>query len=98
MGVGREDIPPMESPPTMIDAAGIAKTDACFFREGDRVQSSFAALAIARYDGASGCYLFLSNEEWETQNDTEHQTIDEAREFAESLYPGISNRWRVPAG
>ena len=97
----------MGPPPTTIDGArvvwwadtaGIAKTDACTFREGDRVQPSFAALAIARYDGASGCYLFLCDEEWETQNDTDHQTIDEAREFAESLYPGISSRWRAPAG
>jgi hypothetical protein len=71
---------------------------ACTFRKGDRVQDSFAALAIARYDGASDCYLFLCNEEWATQNDTDHRTIDEARELAESLYPGISNRWWAPAG
>lgn len=77
--------------------AGIAKTDACTFRERNRVQSSFAALAIARYDGASGCYLFLCDGDWETQNDTDHATVDEAREFAESLYPGISNRWRAPS-
>src|SRR5687768_16721263 len=99
--------PPMEPPPTTIDGArvlwwantaGIAKTDACTFREGDRIQDSFAALAIARYDGASDCYLFLCNEAWETQNDTDHQTIDEARCFAESLYPGISNRWSASTG
>ena len=75
--------------------AGIAKTDACTFGKNGRAQSSFAALAIAQYDGASGCYLFLCDEEWETQNDTDHQTIDEAREFAESLYPGIATRWRT---
>jgi hypothetical protein len=97
----------MEPPPVMIDGArvlwwaetaGIAKTDACTFREGNRVQASFAGLAIARYGGASDCYLFLCDEDWETQNDTDHGTVDEAREFAESLYPGISNRWRPPAG
>ena len=97
----------MEPPPAMIDGArvlwwadtaGIAKTDAGTFGEGDRVQTSFAALAVARYDGASDCYLFLCDEEWETQNDMDHQTVDEARAFAESLYPGISNRWRAPAG
>jgi hypothetical protein len=80
------------------DTAGIAKTDACAFREGGRVQASFAALAIARYDGASDCYLFLCDQDWQTQNDTDHHTIDEARDFTESLYPGISNRWRPPAG
>jgi hypothetical protein len=95
----------MEPPPTTIDGArvllwadtaGIAKTDACIFREDDRLQKSFAALAIARYDGTSGCYLFLCDEAWETQNDTDHQSLDDAREFAESLYPGISHRWRAP--
>jgi hypothetical protein len=97
----------MEQPPTMIDGArvlwwadtaGIHKTDACTFREGNRVQALFAGLAIAQYDGASDCYLFLCDQKWETQNDNDHRTIDEAREFAESLYPGISNRWRAPAG
>ena len=97
----------MKPPPPMIDGArvlwwadtaGIAKTNACTFRNGDRVQASFAALAIARYEGASDCYLFLCDEQWETQNDTDHRSVDEARAFAESLYPGILNRWRAPAG
>ena len=81
------------------DTAGIAKTDACTFRRDDQVQTSFPAIAIARYeDEASDCYLFLCDEEWETQNDTDHRSVDEARAFAESLYPGITNRWRAPAG
>lgn len=96
----------MQPPPTMIDnarvlwwadTAGIEKTGACTFRAGDLVQASFSALAIARYDGASDCYLFLCNDEWETRNDTDHRTVDEARDFAESLYPGISKRWRPAA-
>ena len=62
----------MKPPPPMIDGArvlwwadtaGIAKTDACTFQDGDRVQASFAALAIARYEGASDCYLFLCDEQ-----------------------------------
>jgi hypothetical protein len=80
------------------DTGGIAKTDACTFREGNRLQTSFAALAITRYDGASDCYLFLCDEQRDTQNDTDHQTVDEARAFAETLYPGLSNRWRAAAG
>jgi hypothetical protein len=97
----------MKPPPPVIDGArvlwwadtaGIARTDACTFREGDRDQTSFAALAIARDDDASGCYLFLCDDQWETQNDTDHRTIEEARGFADSLYPGIANRWKaVPA-
>lgn len=96
----------MKHPPTKIDGArvlwwastaGIAKTDACTFRDGDRVQNSFAALAIAQYDGASGYYLFLCDESWETQNDTDHLTVHEARKFAEALYPEVSIRWHTTA-
>lgn len=78
------------------DATGITKTNACTFREGNREQVSFAALVIARYDDASDRYLFFCDEDWKTQNDTVHETVGEAHEFAESLYPGISNRWRPP--
>lgn len=45
----------------------LEKTGACTFREGDRIQTSFSALAIARHDGASTCYLFLCDEQWESR-------------------------------
>jgi hypothetical protein len=96
-------ISPMKpSPPTIdgasvllwAETAGIAKTDACTFRAAGQVQREFAGLAIARYEPGSGCYLFLCDENWETQNDSLHDDVDDARAFAESLYPGISARWR----
>jgi hypothetical protein len=76
------------------ETAGISKTDACMFRADGRVQSSFAGLAIAQYEPDSGCYLFLCDENWETQNDSLHHDVAEAKAFAESLYPGVSARWR----
>jgi hypothetical protein len=79
------------------ETAGIAKTGACTFRREEQVQSQFAVLAIAQYKPDAGCYLFLCDENWETQNDTLHRDLDEARAFAERLYPGISARWRPAA-
>jgi hypothetical protein len=76
------------------EAAGIAKTNACTFRADGHVQSEFAGLAIAQYGPDSGCYLFPCDEKWETQNDSLHRDLAEARAFAESLCPGISARWR----
>jgi hypothetical protein len=97
----------MDRPPPTIDGAlvlsyadtsGIAKTDACTFREANQVQEEFAALAIAQYAGASDCYLFLCDAHWETLNDSDHRDVVEAKAFAESLYPGISERWQsLPA-
>ena len=96
-------MPLMNPPPSKIDGAwvlcwadvaDIAKTDACTFRADGHVQTRFAGLAIARYKPDSGCYLFLCDENWETQNDSLHRDLSEAEAFAESLYPGISARWR----
>lgn len=76
------------------ETAGIEKTDACTFRRDDAVQRTFAGLAIAQYERDRGCYLFLCDAQWETQNDTLHRDADEAKAFAERLYPGIAARWR----
>lgn len=93
----------MKSPPSKIDNAtvlwwaettGIEMTDACTFRRDDAEQRTFAALAIAQYARDRGCYLFLCDAEWKTENDSLHRGADEAKAFAERLYPGISARWR----
>jgi hypothetical protein len=98
--------PPVEPSPKIIDGAsvlcwaetaGVAKTNACTFRADGHVQSEFAGLAIAQYTPDSGCYLFLCDENWETQNDSLHRELLAAKSFAEAMYPGISARWRPPA-
>jgi len=61
------------------------------------VQSQFAGLAIAQYKPDSGFYLFLCDENWETENDSLHRSLAEARAFAESLYPGVAARWQPAA-
>jgi hypothetical protein len=93
----------MNPPPAIIDGArvlcwaetaGISKSDACTFRARGQVQSQFAGIAIAQYGPDRGCYLFLCDVNWETQNDSLHRDVAGARAFAESLYPGISARWQ----
>lgn len=73
---------------------GLTMTNACrLYREGEQ-QLQFAGLAVAQYRGAPDCYLFFCDEKWETRNDTDHRTIDEAKLFAEQLFPGIGLRWQ----
>jgi hypothetical protein len=88
--------PPLIDGATVLwwaDTAGIGRTDACTFRREDAEQRAFAGLAIAQYARDASCYLFLCDTQWETQNDTLHRDADEAKTFAERLYPGISVRW-----
>jgi hypothetical protein len=97
----------MSSPPSTIDGAsvicwattaGIVKTDACTFRRDGAEQSRFAGLAIARYESGADCYLFLCDDAWQTANDSLHRDVEDAKAFAESLYPGISARWQLAVG
>lgn len=47
------------------------------------VVDGFAALAIARYDGGDGAYLFYCDAEWNCVTDTYHSDIAAAIEQAE---------------
>jgi hypothetical protein len=42
------------------------------------VVKGFAALAIARYDGEAGVYLFYCDADWSAITDTYHETIEQA--------------------
>ena len=53
-------------------------------------------LAICQYDGEEFFYLFGCNENWESQSDTWHETLDDAKDQAEFEYEGTSPTW-IPA-
>ncbi len=55
-----------------------------------------AGLAICRYAGEDGYYLFGCDEDWGTQTDTWHETLEDAKAQAEFEYEGVSATWRVP--
>jgi hypothetical protein len=93
----------MKSPPQRADGAnvlaaaeltGLASSDACVFRRNGVLQTGFAGLLIARYADDHSCYLFYCDEAWTVQNDTLHESLHEAKEFAERQYPGVSDRWK----
>lgn len=56
------------------------------------LQTSFHGLAIATYD-LSAFYLFFSDVDWDTQNDTWHQSVTEAMETAEQKFGVKSSQW-----
>jgi hypothetical protein len=60
---------------------------------GDAIQGAAAGLAICKYEGKDGYYLFGCNAEWDSVTDTWHQTLEEAKEQAEFEYEGVSETW-----
>ena len=57
-----------------------------------------AGLAICRYEGQAGFYLFGCDENWGTVSDTWHETLEEAKGQAEFEYEGVSQTWLSPRG
>jgi hypothetical protein len=57
------------------------------------LQGTAAGLAICRFDGEDGFYLFGCDERWSSVTDTWHQTIEEAMGQAEFEYEGVSTTW-----
>ena len=50
-------------------------------------------LAICRYDGDPGYYLFYCDNDWEVLNDTYHESEEEAIEQAELEFVGTKETW-----
>ncbi len=56
------------------------------------LQTSFYGLVIATYD-LSRFYLFFCNADWETENDTLHDSVAEAMETAEQKFGVTRSQW-----
>lgn len=67
----------------VADIRGMAPTGITRHVVGGRVIERFAGLAIARYDGDSGVYLFYCDAEWTTITDTWHEDVEAAVDQAE---------------
>jgi hypothetical protein len=50
-------------------------------------------LAIARYPGQPGYYLFYCDEAWSVMTDTWHESMENAEAQAEFEYTGSKNAW-----
>ena len=93
----------MTTPPTQIDGAEVIAfviLDPEFHKDSGSLrlyadgalQTSFYGLAIATYD-LSGIYLFFSDIDWETENDTFHDSVAEAMETAERKFGVTHSQW-----
>jgi hypothetical protein len=52
-----------------------------------------AGLAICKYDGDEGFYLFGCDATWNTVTDTLHESVEDAKAQAEFEYEGVGNTW-----
>jgi hypothetical protein len=71
-------------------------TGNCCHRVAGRVTGPAANLAICRYEGQQGYYLFYCDAAWQVITDTWHQTLEDAMHQAEFEYEGVSGNW-MPA-
>ncbi len=55
-----------------------------------------AGLAICQYEGEECFYLFGCDAQWNSQSDTWHQEIEDAKEQAEFEYQGSLRTWVLP--
>jgi hypothetical protein len=53
-----------------------------------------AGLAICRYPGEDGFYLFYCDSAWEPVTDTWHETLDDAEQQAEFEYESTQRTWQ----
>jgi hypothetical protein len=80
---------------TMIDSSH-RRTGKTRHLIGGRQLGSAAGLAIARYDGERGFYLFHCDAYWNPFASTWHETVEDAKTAAEFEYEGVSQTWQVP--
>ncbi len=95
----------MKSIPKEIDGATVIMhtaiderhrpTGNCRHFVGGALLGPAPGLAICRYDGEHGFYLFYCDENWETVTDTLHDTVEAAQAHAEFEYEGVSATWKT---
>ena len=68
-------------------------TEATRHFRGGALQRGFAGLVIAQYPGESGYYLFYCDKDWGIQNDTLHESVQDAKAQAEFEFRGSTDTW-----
>lgn len=59
------------------------------YREG-KLQSGFARLALAQYDGDDAVYVFYCDDAWNCLNDTCHANLADAEEQAAAEFASVA--------
>ena len=93
----------MEVPPSKIDGAEakcyvVLTADNCPTRAtqhfvAGELRTDFDRLVIATYVGEPGAYLFYCDSTWQVITDTQHETIEEAKNQANIEFKNLQNRW-----
>jgi hypothetical protein len=79
---------------TAIDGRHLP-TGGCRHEVGGVQQPPVSGLAIGRYSGEEGFYLFYCDSEWNCLTDTYHPTIEKAKAQSEFEYKGVSETWQM---
>ena len=77
---------------THIDERHIKTEHAVHLTKGREIEDP-RGLAICQYDGEDAYFLFGCNEDWDSQCDTWHETLDDAKSQAEFEYAGTVQTW-----
>ncbi len=80
---------------TPIDERHVKAENTVHLAAGQEIEDP-KGLVICQYDGEDAYYLFGCNEAWESQSDTWHETLDDAKGQAEFEYAGTARTW-IPA-
>jgi len=93
-----------KSPPRQLGAAEVIafttidsrvhRTNKSKHLVGGKQVGSAAGLAITRYAGERGYYLFFCDANWNPYANTWHETVDDAKRAAEYEYEGTSETWQ----
>lgn len=90
----------MNKPPEEIDGAKVLywawSGDLPFGWVGSETEPKAIAvfgLAIARYEGSSVVYRFSCNHSWETEQDADYASVEEAMEYLPAQYKGVTVKW-----
>jgi hypothetical protein len=76
----------------VADLSGVSATGTVrLFRDGQFQDSNgFAYLALAAYEGHSGCYVFYCDETWEVRNDMLYDSRSDAESQVQREFVGVT--------
>ncbi|MBV7263254.1 hypothetical protein P0Y67_11815 [Photobacterium sp. SP02] len=91
----------MSKPPEKIDGAKVLEWAwsgdqpfgvICF--ESGEVAYEIFGIAICKYSDSDVIYRFSCGSNWETEQDSDYQSVDEAKEKIPEQYQNVKARWQ----
>ncbi|WP_020409580.1 hypothetical protein [Hahella ganghwensis] len=92
----------MKKPPNEIDGAKVLewawsgdKPFGALRYESGEIAAKIFGLAICSYPGSKKFYRFSCDSEWKTEQDSDYNSINEAKEKLPSQYQGVEVIWQI---